>query len=188
MLRYRTLLLAGLLLLPACARYEYDLVQPRVEQPRIGTKDDLLLDLTPVRYHLLTVDNRLTLRAFNSSPGTLELVGVRSSVVDPTGQARPISSQPIPSGAFVKLIMPPIRPEFVSDSGSRVYYGYGPGLSRSEYGFGYDEPPTRYTLRDGNQNYWDWKGETPITLTLVYKQADNSELTHTLRIQRVRVK
>lgn len=185
--RFRLLLLTPLLLLPACVKYEYDLLSPQVGEPRIGSKEALLLELAPVRYHLLTVDNRLTIRAFNNAPATLELVGVKSSVVDPEGQARALPSQPIPPGAFAKLILPPIRPEFVSNSGARVGYGYGPGLGRSEFGFGYDEP-SRYTLRDGNQTYWDWKGETGVTLTLVYKQSDGSELNHTLKIHRVRVK
>lgn len=214
-----SLLLAGLL--TGCTTYEYDVLQARApgvtipppmtgNEPsnRAGTKDDLIIDIDPIRYYCRSVDNRLVIRAFNRSADTVQLVGVRSAVVDPSGQARPIRSQSIPPGAFVKLILPPVRPEFVSDGGVRIGggYGYGPGLSRSEFGVGYYdgyEGPARYTLRDAGDVYWDWKSETEAKLILVYtrgatlpsaspatmpSEAGQGEFTHELLFGRRKAK
>jgi hypothetical protein len=92
------------------------------------------------------------------------------------------------------MILPPVRPEFVSDGGPRVVggYGYGPGLSRREFGYGYYDDyyaPTRYTLRDAGQVYWDWKGESEAKVILVYTRGNNpTEFTHELLFGRRKVK
>jgi hypothetical protein len=154
-----------------CTNYVYDVVKPTIETPVVGKVDDVVFTAEPVRYRMRVVDNRLVIRVFNATMEPVELVGTRSAIVDPSGQSRPVRGQTIPPGAFAKLILPPIRPEFVSDTGFRLESssgGYGPGLGRSE--FGYDSPgvPTEYRLRDGGEFYWEWTGDGPARVILVF--------------------
>lgn len=163
--------------LAGCARYEYDVIKPVISPGRVGEKDDVVIDGEVVRYRIRTVDGRLVVRVFNSGTENVELVGVRSTVVDPTGQSRAIRSQLIPPGAFAKLILPPVRPEFVSDGGVRLGTssggdggGYGPGAGQGEFGYGVEpDRPREFRLRDGGEVYWDWKGETEARVILLLK-------------------
>jgi hypothetical protein len=182
----------ALLLAPGCAKYQYLLQDPAIPSGVaaapivVAANDDVLHELTPITYRLRTVEGRLVIRALNSSDQPLRLLGAKSAIVDPTGQARPIPPQALPPGAFLKLILPPIRPAFIANAGPSRSYA-GPGLSRREFGFDDDaSPPTRYEYRDAGQTYWDWQGETTVTLTLTYARPDNSEFTHTLLLSRRR--
>lgn len=185
-----------------CTRYEYDVQQPRVvrlgqesalltrvagpgeagEVARAREKEELVVGFEPMRYRFTVVENRLVMQAFNPTSEVVQLVGVRSVVTDPTGQARPVRSQPIPPGAFVKFVLPPVRPEFVGRGGPvtvGMRGGYGPGMGRGDFGYGgtYDEP-TSYSLRDGGEIYWDWKGVTgEARVTLVFERG-GKEFTH----------
>lgn len=184
-MRRSSLFLALVLTTVGCAHYEYDVLQPHLKDNRVGTKEDLTVAIDPLRYELRSVDNRLVVRIGNPTSEVIEVVGVRSAVVDPAGQARPVRSQPIPPGAFMKLILPPVRPEYVASGGPRL--GYSGGIGPREFGYTQWDPPVEYTLRDGGETYWDWRGETNATLTLVFKQA-GKEFTHTLAFSRVKVK
>lgn len=179
----RFLLLPLLVLISiGCTRYEYDVISPRTgpELLTAGTEDDVVLDLAPLRYRLRTVENRLVVRIFNPTAERLVLVGAKSSVIDPEGQARPVRTQALPPGAHLKLILPPVRPQYVASGGGsgvgvRGGGAYaGPGMGRGEFGLGYDEP-TVYTLRDGGEVYWDWRGETQAKLSLVFAREGGEE-------------
>lgn len=160
--------LALSLLTASCAKYEYDVIQPKVAEPHVDPKHDVAYDAGPVSYRFTNYDSRLVVRIYNQTEDKLEIAGSHSAVVDPTGQSHPVPTQPIPPHAFVRLVLPPVRPQFVTNGGPAVY---GPGLNRGEFGFGgyYDEPRT-YTLRDDGQTYWDWDGETTARLTVTIRQ------------------
>lgn len=168
----------------SCARYEYDLLRPEDRQSHIGVKDEVTVEEPPLRFRMVTVDNRLVVRVYNMTEKPIQLVGVKSFVVDPAGQSRAVKSQVIPGGAFVKFVLPPVRPEFVGQGGQRIV-GYGPGLGRGEFGFGYDEPE-RYTLVDGGEVYWNWEGEGSATMTLVF-EVEKKELTQSFTFGRRRM-
>lgn len=188
--------LVGLMLsasLTGCAQYEFDVIKPPLApgEQRIGTKDDVVFEIEPIRYRMRTVENRLVIRAFNPNAEPVELVGSQSAVVDPTGQSRPVKGQVLPPGAFVKLILPPMPPEYVSDDGVRVGgmggAGYGPAVGRAEFGLGGYDQAAEYTLRDGGQVYWDWDGETEVRVVLVFKMGEKT-FNHELQFGKRKVK
>jgi hypothetical protein len=184
----KPLAVAGLTLATSlsCAHYEYDILQPTtMPVTHVGTSEDVIYGDGPVRYHFRTEDDRLVVRVFNSSPLPLEVVGVKSTVIDPSGQARPLRSVVLPPGAFTKIVLPPIRPEFVDPYGRHRIYdgpgygpgyggGAGPGYGRREFNTGgyFDDEPRYYVLADGGETYWEWQGETSARLIMHFKQAE----------------
>jgi hypothetical protein len=114
----------------ACAKYEYNLVRPPELSRHIGSSVDAVATIDPLEYRMRTVDNRLVLRIFNQADEPVELLGPRSAAVDPGGQSHPFHAQAIPPGAFIKLIIPPVRPQVY-----QPYYGpeigFGVGAYRS---------------------------------------------------------
>lgn len=184
-----------MLLAAGCARYEF----PVLEAPAIEGQDtpvevvsatqEVTVERLPLRYRLQVVENRLVVRVFNSSDRVVELVGGRSTVVDPIGQSRGLRNQVLTPGAFVKLVLPPLRSEPVRNDGLSVSGrgGYGPGLDRGEFGFGVGyTTPDRSVPRDRGDT-WDWSGEGQVRLNLVFREVGTTEeWTHSFRFGRRR--
>src|SRR6185437_1879477 len=82
--------------LGGCAHYEYDLVQPADLTAHVATKHDTIVHVDPLEYRLRTVDNRLVVQIFNPTDDNIQLIGPRSTVVDPQGQSHPLQGGPIP--------------------------------------------------------------------------------------------
>ncbi|MFN4241799.1 MAG: hypothetical protein ACK4PI_01025 [Tepidisphaerales bacterium] len=206
---------AAVALLAGCTRYDYALLEvpsgPPLQHaataptsdttpPPAAPPTDLPLELVsadrevvierlPLRYRFQVVDNRLVLRVFNSSPRRLELLGGASTVTDPSGQTHPLRRASLPSGAFAKVILPPLRPPPQPRDGPfvRGQGGFGPGLDRSDFGFsvGYTfaDPPEQ---RIDDQT-WTWPGEGTVRLRLAFRDHDTGETwTDTFRIARRR--
>src|SRR6266498_3521198 len=76
-------LLLLLMLLPSCARYEYNLTQPPDLASHIGSQTDHVLSRNPLEYRFRSVDNRLVMRIFNRVDQPIQLLGDRSTVVSP---------------------------------------------------------------------------------------------------------
>src|SRR5690348_12149073 len=96
--RANVMILLSSLLLAAtggCASYEYDLTQPPDLRRHVATKTDTVVTIDPLEYRLVTVDNRLVMRIFNPTDDAIQILGEKSTVVDPTGQSHPIRSQTI---------------------------------------------------------------------------------------------
>jgi hypothetical protein len=190
-----------------CARYEYDLVRPPELSRHIGRELDAVVQMEPLEYRFRTVDNRLVVRIFNQSDETIQLIGERSSVVDPDGQSHPLRGGPIAPHSFLKLIIPPPRPT-VYDSGPTFGVGLGVGVSRHYHrhpfyhGYYYDyfnypydyyymrpcydfyDEPRYLSVHDENDTfYWDWKGEGEARLMLVYQRGDK-EFRHEFMFRR----
>ena len=184
-----------------CARYEYDLVEPAEHTRHIGRGIDQAVEIEPITYRLRTVDNRLVMRAYNNSDEPIELLGDKSSVVDPEGQSHPLQSQTIAPRSFIKLIFPPPRPQ-VYDRGPTfgVGVGYGMRVDNSElpdrsafhthypaYDPYFRNAPNYITVYDeADAFYWDWKGGGEARLSLVYKHGER-ELRHALVFRRVKM-
>jgi hypothetical protein len=177
-----------------CAKYEYNLVRPPEQARHIGTSVDAVVTLEPLEYRMRSFDNRLVIRIYNGTQDAIGLLGTKSAVVDPEGQSHPIRGQTIVPGSYIKLILPPIKPEYYDPYGP--YFGFGasayhrveaypyPRYGYWPYGFyryGYDpyfydpyefDPPRYFVMMaDGDAYYWDWKGEGECRLMLVYSRA-----------------
>ena len=188
-------ILVAAILSAGCAKYEYNLVRPPEQSRHIGSSVDAVVTLDPLEYRMRSADNRLVIRAYNGTQDAIELLGSKSAVVDPDGQSHPLRGQTIVPGSYIKLILPPMKPQ-VYDPYPGPYFGVGVGAyHRVEaypfprygvwpYGFqryGYDpyfydpylyDPPRYFVLVDDNDSYyWNWKGEGECRLMLVYSRA-----------------
>ena len=167
--------------LTGCARYEYDLTAPPELARHISAKSEEVLQVRPLEYRLLAVEDWLVMNIFNPTDDPIALLGDRSYVVAPSGQSHPLRSQTIAPHTFIKLILPPMRP-FYRDSGAT--FGIGIGLS-SGYGYrgyrGYDPffydytEPRYYTYYDpSDATYWNWEGESDVRLHLVFERGEET--------------
>lgn len=162
-----------------CAHYEYDIVAPPELARHVGGAQDEVIRADPLEYRLRSYENRLVLNVFNPTGDAITLAGDRSYAVDPRGQSHPLRTQSIAPSAFIKLILPPMRPEFRTSPAIGI--GVGFGYSRAHYDrFGYggfydplwDEP--RYTTYydESDASYWDWQGETDVRVHLVFVRGE----------------
>ena len=189
-----------------CARYEYDLVEPREHTRHIGREVDQAVEIDPLTYRLRSVDNRLVMRVYNNTDESIELLGDKSTVVDPEGQSHPLLSQSIAPRSFIKLIIPPPRPQ-VYDHGPTFGVGVGYGIHSSVVPTPHDGLPDRrlfhthhnawepyfrdspqyFTVYDESDTfYWNWKGTGEARVNLVYRRGD-SELRHAFVFRRVKM-
>ena len=190
-----------------CARYEYDLVEPREQTRHIGRGVDQAVEIDPLTYRLRTVDNRLVMRVYNNTDENIELLGDKSTVVDPNGQSHPLRSQSIAPRSFMKLIFPPPRPQVYDRGGPTFGVGVGYGLHSSVVPAPHDGLPDRRSFhthhnawdpyfRDAPQYftvfdesdafYWNWKGTGEARVNLVYRRGD-SEIRHSFVFRRVKM-
>ena len=189
-----------------CARYEYDLVEPSEHAGHVGASLDKSVTIEPLTYRLRSVDNRLVIRVFNDTDDAIELLGARSSVVDPNGQSHPLRGQTMAPKSFIKLILPPPRPR-VYDTGPTFGVGVGYGVhssiapapsdglpDRREFHkhhnewepYFRDEPQYIAVVDDSDVYYWDWKGGGDARVHLVYRRGD-SEIRHSFVFRRVKM-
>jgi hypothetical protein len=176
-----------------CAHYEYDIVSPPDLSRHIATKVDTIVKIEPIEYRFQTVDNRLVVRAFNTTDDTMQLLGEQSTVVDPESQSHPLHPGPIAPHSFLKLIIPPPRPQ-VYDPGPTFGVGVGVGVSHNcdpdrryngRYDPAFDQPRYMYVYDENNTYFWDWKGEGEARLALVYQQgASNKPIRHEFVLKR----
>ncbi len=186
-----------------CASYEYDLTQPADLRRHVATKTDTIVPIDPLEYRLRTVDNRLVMRIFNPTDDAIQLLGERSTVVDPSGQSHPLRAQTMAPHSFIKLIFPPIKP-YVYDPGPTFGFGvgthigsaYGPRCAPGFYPYSpyyysrypsydsfYYEPRYLYVSDDVDNRYWSWDGESDARMTLVFQRGDK-QFTHELGFHR----
>jgi hypothetical protein len=177
-----------------CAKYEYDIIEPEDLAGHIGSRADHDVGREPLVYRLRAYDNRLVMRVFNETDEPIHVQGDRSFVVDPEGQSRPLRSQTIAPRAFIKLIFPPVRPYW--NTGPSVGFGVGYVVSSSGrnsnrssatvvYRPRFHDQPRYYSLNDGGEVFWDWRGEGSIRLTLVFeREGANETFSHSFVFQR----
>jgi hypothetical protein len=170
--------LALLAFFPGCATYEYDLVKPQQFAAHIARKHELKVAADPLEYRLVSYENHLIVRIFNPTDEPIQLLGGQSSAVDPKGESHPLRTQTIVPGTFIKLILPPPRPQYY-DSGPSV--GFGIGVFGTAAGDAGCYPPCRsgfinvepryFALYDSADNFfWDWQGESDARLLLTYQR------------------
>ena len=214
-MRSASVAILALVVLTGCARYEYDLVEPRELTRHIGRNVDQAVEIEPLTYRLRSVDNRLVMRIYNTTDDSVELLGDKSSVVDPAGQSHPLRSMSIAPKSFIKLIFPPPRPR-VYDSGPTFGVGVGYGMrvdalpgeppeglpDRRDFHTHYngwepyfrDEPQylaasagaAAPVYDESDSYYWDWKGGGEARVNLVYTRGE-SEIRHAFVFRRVKM-
>jgi hypothetical protein len=156
-----------------CARYEYNIVSPENLRAHIGTNTDHVATLDPLTYRFRAVDNRLVIRIYNETQDSITLEGDRSTVVSPNGQSHPLRSQTIAPASFIKLIFPPIRPQF-PPTGPTIGFGIGTRVDARGRGRAHGSDPPKYlaTYSPDEALYWDWDGQTDVTATFAFRRAD----------------
>lgn len=168
-----------LLLAGGCATFEYDLVQPASVARHIGSKNEEIITLDSIEYRMITVDNRLVMRAYNTNDQPMTLNGDRSVLVDPDGQSHPLRTMTIAPRSFVKLILPPL-PTRVERVGPSIGIGVGGvfGSARRARYYGYDyygyDAPRYMVIYDNDAYFWTWTNEGEVRLTLAYEQGQTS--------------
>jgi hypothetical protein len=160
-----------------CARYEYDIVSPPEMAQHVGERNDVVLSRDPLQYRLISADNHLIMRIFNATGDRIQLLGSQSVAVDPQGQSHPLRNLIMAPNSFVKLILPPMKPQ-VAPSGPVIGIGVGFGYA-DPYGLGYYDPlydsmwqrPRYYAVYDADNTYfWDWPDQGDVRLTLVFQR------------------
>jgi hypothetical protein len=179
--------------LGGCAHYEFDLVQPTDLARHIGDNRQERFARDPLEYRMQSAEGRLVIKVFNPTGDTILLLGRLSSAVDPGGESHPLADQTIAPSSFVKLILPPMRPQ-VTPSGPSIGIGVGAAAYDDSMGKLYpsyrdawmyspdvdfrDDHPRYYSIYDGNDPiFWDWQGETEVKLTLVFRRG-NDQFQH----------
>ena len=181
-MRSALFILAAATLLGGCATYEYDLTAPSEFARHIPRKVDAVVTREPFEYKMQSVDNRLVIRIYNQTDDQIQLLGERSSIVDPDGQSHPLRGGPIAPHSFLKLIIPPPRPRVYE---SNPTFGVGVGVGVGSYHNTHhhhpyyhsndplDDYPRYIAVYDDNDTrYWDWKGEGEARLNLVFQHGD----------------
>jgi len=204
-MRSASVAILALVVLTGCARYEYDLVEPREFTRHVGRNVDQAVDIEPLTYRLRSVDNRLVVRVYNNTDDNIELLGAKSTVVDPDGQSHPLRSQSIAPRSFIKLILPPPRPQ-VYDRGPTFGVGVGYGISsvvpdppdglpdrrafhthHNQWEPYFRDEPQYFAVYDESDTfYWDWKSVGEARVNLVYRRGE-SELRHAFVFRRVKM-
>jgi hypothetical protein len=179
------------LLAGGCARYEHEIVRPEELSAHIPTRVDTVVDREPLEYRFRTVDNRLVMRIYNLSDDPITLLGEESSVVDPTGQSRPLRSQTIAPQSFIRLILPPPPPR-VQRVGPSIGIGVGTRIGHHRHGpypyAGAHHPigPAYFRVVDDDAYYWDWPREGQIRLMLILER-ERERFRHEWVIGRVKM-
>jgi hypothetical protein len=171
------MLLLTLPLLTGCATYEYDLLKPEQFATHIPRKSEVKVTIDPLEYRFISYESHLIVRMLNHTDDPIQLLGGQSSAVDPNGESHPLRTQTIAAGTFIKLILPPPRPQF-RDEGPHIGLGFGvygragrSGFYDPFYGSRFYDEPRYYTVYDEADNfYWDWNDESTARLLLSFQR------------------
>jgi hypothetical protein len=177
-----------------CVRYEYDVTRPAELTAHVGTRDDVVLKRDPLEYRLITVENRLVMRVQNDTDDPIQLVGEKSSVVDPKGESHPLRGLTIAPHSNAKLIFPPLRPvverrggpSFGIGVGTRIGYNNPRPFRDPWYDDDYYDGPRYLAVIEGDAYYWEFDGPGEIRVSLTYQRGEQT-FNHEFVIRRVKV-
>lgn len=183
-----------------CSSYEYDVVRPTELARHVGADQWETVEREPLRYRLKSAESHLVMEVHNPTDATVQLLGDKSVLVDPSGQSHPLRPQTIAPRSFVKLVLPPLATQ-VERTGPTIGFGVGLGFGsaydgryRGRYGsgLGYDDPywdePRYYTVYDPNDaTFWRWDGEAgEVRVTLAF-DVGGKPVTHEFAFRRKKV-
>jgi hypothetical protein len=178
-MRFSTLI-AGLILsmacLSGCAHYEFDLVRPGDMGRHVGEEREQIFNVPPLQYRMQAYEGRLVIKIYNPTNEIIFLEGARSSAVDPKGEGHPLGDLTLVPDSWVKLILPPLRPQ-MGVVGSDVGFGFGVVGERDTFYPGFDSDPYYYdspryskVYIPGDSRYWNWEGQTDVRLMLFFRR------------------
>jgi hypothetical protein len=165
--------------------YRFNLVQPQIADPEIGGDDWTIVKIDPLEYRLRADEGRLVMRIYNPTSDSIELLGHKSSVVDPDGQSHPLHSQVMTPETDIAYVFPPLRD---TATGGEPEVGIGAGnFDTPGYiapsGYQAASPPP---IAPAASVYdFEWEGESDVSMTLVYSRG-NSTFSQTLAFHRVK--
>src|SRR6059058_6123349 len=81
-----------LFLLPGCAHYEYDVVEPPELAGHVGEKSWAGMRRDELEYRMRSADNRLVMLVYNRGERTIKLLGSDSAAIDLHGESHPLQS------------------------------------------------------------------------------------------------
>ena len=196
MIRYLAICCVSMLLV-GCTNYNYIVTDSKHLSQRVSKDTQTTLKIDPVIYGMVVKENRLVLTIKNTLADPVELLGTKSTVVDEKGQSHPLRSQTIAPNAFVKLILPPLRPRFETAPSGGFMFGMHarressavpdaaePKSLRAPVATHSAEPIYLDYFSDTDPYYWDFDGESEIRLLLTYQKADGTVWTDQFVIQR----
>lgn len=178
----------GAAALAGCAHYEFDIARPGDGSQVVSGDSETSFHLDPLIYRARARENRLVLLIQNTLDQPVELLGAKSSAVDPKGQSHPLRSQTIAPNAYIKLILPPLRPRFeTAPAGFSVGVGMQSRLDDSALPARAASPDKVLYLdcyADVDSTYWDWDGESAVRLLFTYQQRDGKIFSHELNLRK----
>ena len=163
--------------LTGCASYQYDVTTPDGGALAVMKDQDLIVPADPVRLRLRQVESRCVLIIDNPTADAVTIDGMASAIVDPTGQSRPIATQLIAPGSYVKLILPPLLD--VDPRGPRLQLGLGFIVNATT------ERQADYLETGAAQDYWEWPGEGTVRILLSIKTKDQT-FKHELTLRKIK--
>lgn len=193
MIRYLAICCLSMLLV-GCTNYNYIVTDSTHLSQRISKDTETTLKIDPVIYGMVVKENRLVLIIKNTLTDPIELLGAKSTVVDQKGQSHPLRSQTIAPNAFVKLILPPLRPRFETTPSSSLMFGVQARRDSSALPDTASlpasitsrpaEPVYLDYFSDTDPYYWDFDGEGEIRLLITYQKSDGTVWTDQFTIYR----
>ena len=185
-------------LLPGCARYEYDVVQPADLAGHVGEKSWVALRRSnDLEYCLRAADNRLVMHIYNRGGQPVKLLGADSAAVDSRGESHPLQSAIIPPGSYAKRVFPPPPPRVQRYGPS---FGFGIGYAgaarvrgrhnrhhphRFHSAAAHDFEPRYYSVYDPNdRTFFNWPGESAVRFLFAYQAEGDEVFRHEFLIRR----
>jgi hypothetical protein len=179
-----------LLLLAGCDQYNFEFSRPSEDQSVLVTSNnEVRYADDPLEYRMQAADGRMVLWIYNPTQDPIDLLGNKSSVIDPDGISHPLTDALIAPQSAIKEIFPPLRPESESGSSSPVFSPISPIDPNDRPGYippsGYGDSAPPETSEQNPALYWDWNGEGEIQLNLAFRQGDH-DFEHHFTIKKVK--
>jgi hypothetical protein len=153
------------ILLGGCAQVEFDATLAGAGQAiRVGNSQDVQFSATPLNYRMQAVESHLVFWIENPTSEPVELIGDKSTVIDPEGIAHPLHGEMIAPNSSIKEVLPPLAEP--ADTGAP---------SSPDAASPYDRPgfisvPGALTNSDKIDPIWQWNDELEVQLNLVFEQ------------------
>ena len=164
------------LILTGCAPVGFEFRPAGADQTlHVGSDAQSQFDASPLHYRLLSDEGHLILWIDNPTDQPIQLVGVKSSVEDPTGDMHYLHGRTIDPHSSIKEVFPPLPEDEESPEAQAPPPPIPqPGNPYDQPGFltipgtgGGVEPPT-----------WKWDDGLEIRLDLLFQQGPHSFEQH----------
>jgi hypothetical protein len=155
-----------------CAQFEFDVTPAGSNEPvHVATTDDAHLSDNPLRYRFRADDGRLVMWIENPTQVAIELLGRKSSVIDPDDVDHPLHGRTIGPMSSIKEILPPLE----SQGEQAAPNSLTPINPYDQPGFiavpGIGQPDSIAGDSQESLYMWQWDDESEIHIHLVFIQS-----------------